>query len=68
MVRISEKDFDQQKIEVGLPDSLDLVCKLSSDDTILGDVEKDLIKLIFRLIKKLKVILDWCCFNRQKII
>ena len=47
--------------------SLDLMCKLFADDTTLGDVDKDLNTLIFRFIKKLQVLLDWCYFNKLDI-
>ena len=47
--------------------SLDLICKLFADNTTLGDVDKDLNTLIFRFIKKLQVLLDWCYFNKLDI-
>ena len=46
---------------------IDLLCKLFADDTTLGDVDKDLNTLVNRFIEKLKVLLDWCEFNKLDI-
>ena len=46
---------------------IDLLCKLFADDTTLGDYDKDLDTLINRFVKKLKVLLEWCDFNKLDI-
>ena len=46
---------------------IDLLCKLFADDTTLGDADKDLNTLINRFVEKLKVLLEWCEFNKLVI-
>ena len=46
---------------------IDLLCKLFADDTTLGDADKDLNTLINRFVEKLKVLLEWCEFNKLDI-
>ena len=46
---------------------IDLLCKLFADDTTLGDADKDLNTLTNRFVEKLKVLLEWCEFNKLDI-
>jgi len=46
---------------------ISLMCKLFADDTTLGDSDKDLETLIKRFVGKLKVLLEWCDFNKLDI-
>ena len=43
------------------------MCKLFADDTTLGDADKDLNTLVNRFVEKLKVLLEWCKFNKLDI-
>jgi hypothetical protein len=46
---------------------IELMCKLFSDDTTLGDFDNDLDRLIKRFLKKLKAPLEWCYYNKLDI-
>ena len=43
------------------------MCKLFAEDTTLGDADKDLNTLVNRFVEKLKVLLEWCKFNKLDI-
>jgi hypothetical protein len=43
------------------------MCKSFADDTTLGDADKDLNTLIKWYVEKLKVLLEWCEFNKLDI-
>ena len=43
------------------------MCKLFADDTTLGDFDNDLDRLIKRFVEKLKVLLEWCYYNKLDI-
>ena len=38
-----------------------------ADDTTLGNADKDLKTLVSRFVEKLKILLEWCKFNRLDI-
>jgi hypothetical protein len=46
---------------------IELMCKLFADDTTLGDFDNDLDRLIKRFVEKLKVLLEWCYYNKLDI-
>ncbi len=46
---------------------IELMCKLFADNTTLGDFDNNLDRLIKRVVEKLKVLLEWCYYNKLDI-
>jgi hypothetical protein len=46
---------------------IELMCKLFTDDTTLGDYDNVLDTLIKRFVEKLKVLLEWCDYSKLDI-